>query len=302
MWPIAVALSELERSERRLGYLLLLPAVLLLATIVVYPVFDLVRTSFYQLNLTTGLLHPRFTGLANYARAFADHQLLESALATILLTVISVPSALVTGLALALLADQVKGARWFVRLALLMPWMLPLVFVGLVFHWFFDYRLGIVNDILVRMGLSALQWLSSPALAFIGISLAIIWKTSAFVAMILLAGLQSIPKYLYEAAEIDGAGTLTKFRYITLPMLRPSILVALIFRTITSIQTFDIPYAMTNGGPGNSTETLAMFVRKTSIDFLDFGYGSALATLMFIGSMLATSVYLKHVQRDAPEG
>ena len=119
------------------------------------------------------------------------------------------------------------------------------------------------------------------------------------VALMLLAGLQTIPKSLYEAAEVDGATTWQQFVEITLPMLRPAIFVALIFRTITAIQTFDIPYAMTGGGPGDSTETLAMYIHKTTLDFLDFGYGSALAALMFVFSMAATSGYLKYTRRSA---
>ena len=148
------------------------------------------------------------------------------------------------------------------------------------------------------MGLAARSWLTDPTLAFTAICLAIVWKTSSFVALVLLAGLQTIPRSLYEAAEIDGASKLQQFVEITLPMLRPAIVVALIFRTITAIQTFDIPFAMTNGGPGNATETLAMYIHKTTIDFLDFGYGSALAAIMFAVSAVATSFYLRHTQRE----
>ena len=118
----------------------------------------------------------------------------------------------------------------------------------------------------------------------------------------LLAGLQTIPRSLYEAAEVDGATKWQQFWAITLPMLRPAIFVALIFRTITAVQTFDIPYAMTGGGPGDSTETLAMYIHKTTLDFLDFGYGSALAALMFILSMVATSGYLRYTRRSSGRG
>jgi len=128
-------------------------------------------------------------------------------------------------------------------------------------------------------------WLSSPAPAFWAICIAIAWKSSSFMALVLLSGLQTIPKSLYEAAEVDGASTWQQFIEITLPMLLPAIFVALIFRTIAAIQTFDIPYAMTGGGPGDSTESLAMYIHKTTLDFLDFGYGSALAALMFVLSM-----------------
>jgi multiple sugar transport system permease protein len=175
---------------------------------------------------------------------------------------------------------------------------LPLVFSGLIFRWFFEYNQGIANAILRGLGFGPLNWLTDPTLAFLTICLAIIWKASSFVALVLLAGLQTIPKSFYEAAEVDGASKWQQFVEITLPMLRPAIFVALIFRTITAIQTFDIPYAMTNGGPGNATETLAMYIHKTTVDFLDLGYGSALAVLMFIVSAIITSGYLKYTRRD----
>ena len=291
-------MTKLERADAALGLLLILPAAALLALVVIYPVFDLIKTGFYALKLSEGPAAPRFVGLANFARAWGDTTLWESLRTTLILVGVTVPGALIFGLGLALLADRAVHAKWLIRLAMLMPWMLPLVFTGLLFRWFFDYKLGIVNDVLTRAGSAAPQWLSSPSLAMAAITVAIIWKTSSFVAMVLLAGLQSIPRSLYEAAEIDGAGRWSQFYEITLPMLRPAIIVALVFRTITSIQTFDIPYAMTGGGPGNSTETLAMYIQKTSIDFLDFGYGSALAALMFLVSMAATSFYLKYIHRD----
>ena len=188
--------------------------------------------------------------------------------------------------------------KWPVRLGLLLPWALPLVFAGLIFRWFFEYEQGVVNAVLCGAGLEPLRWLSTTSLAFIATCTAIVWKSSSFVALVLLAGLQAIPSSLYEAAAVDGASPWQRFYNVTLPMLRPAIVVALIFRTITAIQTFDIPYAMTGGGPGHATETLAMYVHRTTIDVLDFGYGSALAALMFLVSLAMTSVYIRQTRRD----
>jgi multiple sugar transport system permease protein len=295
-------LSKLERGERLLGFALLTPAALLLALVVVYPVGTLIWTSLHTVKLSEPWLGQPFVGLENYLTAWEEPGFWHATGNTLLVVLLTVPGALVVGLGLALLANQVVHAKWLVRLALLMPWMLPLVFVGLVFQWFFDTRLGIVNDVVARLGFAPQPWLTSPGLAQAAIAIAIVWKSSSFVAMVLLAGLQSIPRSLYEAAEIDGATRIQQFTSITLPMLRPAIVVALIFRTITAVQTFDIPYAMTGGGPGNATETLAMYIQKTTIDFLDFGYGSALATLMFLVSMAATAVYIRYVQRDPLDG
>jgi ABC-type sugar transport system permease subunit len=139
------------------------------------------------------------------------------------------------------------------------------------------------------------MWLLRPNWAFAAICATIVWKTSSFMALILLAGLQMIPKSLYEAAEVDGASRWQQFWQVTIPMLMPSIIVALIFRTITALQSFDIPFTMTRGGPGNSTETLAMLIHKTTIEYLDVGYGSTLAVCMFVLSLAVTALYLKRL-------
>jgi multiple sugar transport system permease protein len=303
--PVAAAevkarprLSPVERGERRLGIMLLAPAFILLLAVVVYPIVDLIITSFQFNNLAQPWMGTPFVGFENYSRALTDDRFWEATWHTVTYIIVTVPGAVMVGLGLALLANQPFKVKWPVRLGLLLPWALPLVFSGLIFRWFFEYSQGLVNNTLIALGMSAKPWLTDPTLAFIAICIAIIWKTSSFVALVLLAGLQTIPRSLYEAAEIDGASKWQQFWEITLPMLRPAIVVALIFRTITSIQTFDIPYAMTNGGPGNSTETLAMFIHKTTIDFLDLGYGSALAVLMFIVSALATAGYLRYTRRD----
>lgn len=299
---MASTLSPLDRAERRLGVVMLLPAFGLLALVVLYPIVELIRTSFSQNKLTEPWLAKPWIGLENYQTALSDSRFWEATWNTALFIIVTVPGAVVVGLGLALLANKPFTIKWPVRLGLLLPWALPLVFSGLIFRWFFEYSQGLVNNTIVAFGGRPLAWLTDPDLAFIAICIAIIWKTSSFVALVLLAGLQTIPKSLYEAAEVDGASTWQQFVEITLPMLRPAIVVALIFRTITAIQTFDIPFAMTNGGPGNSTETLAMYIHKTTIDFLDLGLGSALAVLMFIVSVTATSFYLRHTRRDPSAG
>ena len=298
MATIRHRLTPLERAERRLGFAMLAPAFLLLAAVVVYPIADLIRTSFTFLHLAQPWMGNPFVGFENYAKALGDDRFLEAVWHTVAYVLITVPGAVVVGLGLALLANKPFTIKWPVRLGLLLPWALPLVFSGLIFRWFFEYNQGIANAVLRGLGFQPLNWLTDPNLAFFTICLAIIWKASSFVALVLLAGLQTIPKSFYEAAEVDGASGWQQFREITLPMLRPAIFVALIFRTITAIQTFDIPYAMTNGGPGNATETLAMYIHKTTVDFLDIGYGSALAVLMFIVSAAMTSGYLRYTRRD----
>ncbi|TAG28700.1 MAG: sugar ABC transporter permease [Burkholderiales bacterium] len=292
-----------DPSEKTLGFLLLLPAFILLAMIVVYPIGKLIFNSFFDLRLSGGDGQAKFVGFENYVLVWQDADFWNATKNTVLITLITVPGALVVGLGLAMLANLPFKRKWPVRLALLLPWALPLSFAGLIFAWFFHTEYGLVNDVLRRLGLStqdsATMWLLRPGWAFTAICITIIWKTSSFMALILLAGLQMIPKSLYEAADVDGASKWQQFCQITIPMLMPSIIVALIFRTITALQTFDIPYTMTKGGPGNSTETLAMLIHKTTIEYLDVGYGSTLAVFMFVISLFITGFYLKRVGSNA---
>lgn len=285
----------LDPGEAVLATVLLAPAALLLALIIVYPVGRLVWTSFQTLSLTSGL-PATYAGLENYRAMVDDPVFWETTRNTLLVTLVTVPGALVMGLALALLANLPFRRKWPVRLSLLIPWALPLSFAGLIFAWFFHSEYGVVNDVLRRMGLPGVIWFNSAGWAMAAICLTIIWKTSSFMALIILAGLQTIPRSLYEAADVDGAGRIRQFVEITLPLLRPSIAVALIFRTITALQTFDIPFTMTRGGPGTSTATLAMYIHQNTVDFLDLGYGSALAVVMFVFSMLVTLVYLRMIR------
>jgi multiple sugar transport system permease protein len=285
----------LDPSERTLAVLLLMPTALLLALIIVYPVCRLIWTSFQNLSLTSGA-PAAFAGLENYSLMLEDPVFWETTWNTILITLITVPGALLVGMALALMANLPFKVKWPVRLSLLIPWALPLSFAGLIFAWFFHSEYGVVNDVLRRIGIEGVIWFNSARWAFAAICLTIIWKTSSFMALIILAGLQTIPRSLYEAAEVDGAGRLRQFFEITLPLLKPSIVVALIFRTITALQTFDIPFTMTRGGPGTSTATLAMYIHQNTVDFLDLGYGSALAVVMFALSMCITAVYLRMIR------
>ena len=285
-------------SDKVLGALLLAPAFLLLALIVVYPIGKLIFNSFFDLRLQGGGVG-RFVGLENYALVLQDQDFWTATWNTVLITAVTVPGALLVGLGLALLANLPFKRRWPVRLALLLPWALPLAFAGLIFAWFFHTEYGFVNDLMQRAGAEPTMWLLRPGWAMTAICVTIIWKSSSFMALILLAGLQMIPSSLYEAAEVDGASKWQQFREITLPMLMPSIVVALIFRTITALQTFDIPYTMTRGGPGNATETLAMLIHKNSIEYGDIGYSSTLAVFMFILSLAITAVYLRRIATQA---
>jgi len=285
-----------DPSEKTLAAMLLAPAFALLLLIVVYPIGRLLHNSVFDVDKKGA-----FIGLRNYADVWQDPQFWNATWNTLLITLITVPGALVVGLGLAMLANLPFRRKWPVRLSLLLPWALPLSFAGLIFAWFFNTDYGVVNDVLQRLGLQSepTSWLLKPGWAFAAICLTIVWKTSSFMALILLAGLQMIPRSLYEAAEVDGASRWQQFWQITIPMLMPSIVVALIFRTITALQTFDIPYTMTRGGPGEATETLAMLIHKHTIDYSNIGFGSTLAVCMFVISLVVTGVYIHHIGKNA---
>ena len=244
---------------------------------------------------------------------WGDARFWNSFTITLLIIVASVVGSFLVGLPLALLANVRSPLRWLGRVALLLPWAMPRVFTGLTFAWLFQSDYGVVNDVLGRVGLIGLLdplvpdalmgrrgilWLSRDVTAVIAVNLSIIWKTSSFVALILLAGLQSIDRSLYEAATVDGASAWQRFWRITLPLLRPAIAVALIFRTLTAIQTFDIPYAMTGGGPGRTLETLGLYIYNM-VSASDIGYAAALSVVLFILSFSITVVYMRWIFADA---
>lgn len=239
---------------------------------------------------------------------WADARFWNALNITLLIIAVSVIGSFLVGLPLALLANINSPFRWLVRIALLLPWAMPRVFTGLTFAWLFQSDYGVINDLLGRIGANSvfqatlpaqwvgnngIFWLARVTPAVIATNITIIWKTSSFVGLMLLAGLQSIDESLYEAATVDGANPWQRFWYVTLPLLRPAIAVALIFRTLTAVQTFDIPYAMTQGGPGRSLQTLGFYIQNLATSSI--GYAAALSVVLFAMSLVITVVYLRWV-------
>jgi multiple sugar transport system permease protein len=236
-------------------------------------------------------LHPGEEGRWNDPRFWNSFSI------TLVIIAASVAGSFVVGLPLALLANVRSRWRWLVRIALLIPWAMPRVLVGVMFAWMFNSTSGVVNDVLRRLGIEGPLWLARADPAIVAVNVTIVWATSAFVGMILLAGLQSIDESLYEAAMVDGASAFQRFVRITLPLLQPAIAVALIFRTLTAIQTFDVPYAMTRGGPGRTLETLGIYITSTT-NSLNLGYAAALSVVLFLMSLAITVLYLRWIYTD----
>ncbi|HYR57322.1 MAG TPA: sugar ABC transporter permease, partial [Chthoniobacteraceae bacterium] len=194
----------------------------------------------------------------------------------------------------ALLLNREFAGRSFARAAVLVPWALPTAVLALAWVWIFNDQFGVFNDLLLKLRLirHPVAWLGGRGTALFAIVFADVWKTTPFMMIILLAGLQNIPRDLREAIAIDGAGPCQTFRLVTLPLLMPSILLAVLFRAIQSFGVFDLVYVMTGGGPGGATETLGVYAFNTFLRYLDFGYGAAMiVTSVAIMALLAAIVY-----------
>jgi len=193
---------------------------------------------------------------------------------------------------MALILDLPFRGRGMVRTIAILPWALPTALIALGWSWIFNDQFGVVNDLLVRLGLiqTAINWLGEPTLAMVAVIVADVWKTTSFVAVLLLAGLQAIPQDLYEAHAIDGASPWQNFYHITLPLLTPQILIAALFRLAQSFGIFDLVQVMTGGGPAGATETVSLYIYTTVMRYLDFGYGAALVVVTFLGLLLMVSL------------
>jgi multiple sugar transport system permease protein len=274
-------------SDSAFGALLLSPAVVFVACLAVYPIVRVVWLSFHTQNLGTEL-QPHFSGASNYVRLINDGHYFAALRTTAIFTLCAVSAELVLGMVMALALNQTLRGRSLARAAALVPWALPTAVLALAWKWVFNDQFGVFNDLLMRLHLieHPIAWLGKPATAMFSLIFADVWKTTPFMTILLLAGLQNIPHEIYEAGEIDGARSVSGFRLITLPLLLPSIALALLFRSIQSFGIFDLPFVMTGGGPGGATETVAIYTYSTYLRYLDFGYGSA----MMVGTTLIMSI------------
>ncbi len=275
--------SPLQTREQQTGWLLVFPALLLLFLVFAYPIGRACWQSLFTRNLGTEL-EPVFSGLSNYVRMVQDGRFWQSLGNTTVFTVISVGIELILGMAIALILNHPFRGRGLVRTIAILPWALPTALIALGWAWIFNDQFGIVNDILLRLGLidTGIAWLGSPGLAMVALIVADVWKTTPFISILLLAGLQSISGDLYEAHSLEGATPWQSFRQITLPLLLPQILIASLFRFAQSFGIFDLVAVMTGGGPGGATETVSLYVYATVMRYLDFGYGAALVVVTFV--------------------
>jgi multiple sugar transport system permease protein len=278
-------------KEKITSWLLLTPALLVLSLVFIYPILRAFWLSLFTENLGTQL-QPVFSGIGNYQRMIGDGRFWQSMGNTMLFTVVSVILELLLGLGIALILNQSFRGRGIVRTIAIIPWALPTAVMGLAWAWIFNDQFGVVNDILQRLGLinTGISWLGEPTLAMVALIIADVWKTTPFISIILLAGLQSISQDLYEAHAMDGANYWQSFYQITLPLLMPQILIALLFRFAQAFGIFDLVQVMTGGGPAGATETVSIYIYSMVMRYLDFGYGAALVVITFLLLILAVAI------------
>jgi trehalose/maltose transport system permease protein len=284
--------SNLQRKQTRLAWVLLLPALAAVGFVAFYPLGQTVYYSFTDQQFLGGIEPTHWVGLANYKDLIHDTLFRDAVVLTVKFTLITVIFEFVLGMIIALVVNSGFKGRGVMRAMMLVPWAIPTVVAAQMWKWMYNDIYGVVNDAGVRLHLLShnVAWISQPNTALASVAAVDIWKTTPFVALLLLAGLQVIPTELYEAARVDGASAWQQFWRITLPLLRPAILVALIFRTLDALRVFDV----FNVFFGNrlDTQTMAIFAQDTIVGTGDVGYGSAVCVAIFLIIGLFTVIYV----------
>ncbi len=272
-------------------YLFLAPTLFILAVVTLYPLIYVFWLSLHRRLLIFDI--SKFIGLENYGFLLSDDRFWNALYNTVYFTAISVFLELILGLAIAMLLNRGFKGKGILRSIILVPWVIPTVVSAKMWEWMYNPDFGILNHLL---GVN-INWLGSPFWALNAAVFVDVWKTTPFVVLLLMARLETIPVDLYQAARVDGASNWYIFRRITLPLLMPMILIVLIFRTLDAFRVFDVIYVLTGGGPGNTTETLSIYAYKTLFQTLQFGYGSALAVMVFLCVAITTIFYVKLLRR-----
>lgn len=293
---LAAPQSKEARDRERLGWLLVLPTVLGVILVALYPVARTFYLSFTNARLRLNDT-PDFVGLDNFTRLLGNRGFLNAIQNTLTFTLFSVFFEMLLGLIVALVINSNFKGRGLMRTAMLIPWAIPTVVSARMWQWMYNDVFGVINDLLVnRLGIldQKVAWLASPTLALPAIIAVDVWKTTPFVALLLLAGLQVISSDVYEAATVDGANRWQQFWSITLPLLRPAIVVTLIFRTMDAFRVFDVIFTMRGTSP--DTVSLAVLARQTLFDLRRTGEGSAMAVIIFLILAIFVIIYTRLVR------
>ena len=292
---------SLDRDERRLALALVTPAAVVILGVALIPVGATAWEALHRHDLRLPWLGSPFIGAGNFVEAARDPRFGAALVRTVLFAAVTVPLELALGLALALIMHRGISGRGLVRVAVLLPWAVPTVVAALVWRFMFDAQTGVVNVPLREAGVmsESFDWFVHPLAAWVPIAGADVWKTTPFVAILLLAGLQTIDPELHEAARMDGAGPVRRLVTITIPLLKPALIAAAAFRALDAIRLFDLSYVLTGGGPGTATEPLSLYAFIALMQRLRFGYGSALSVMVFLLAFLFALVCSRALGRSA---
>ena len=285
--------SATNRREWLLPLIFIAPAVAVLLALSIYPLVYSVTISL-QRETASGTTW----GLGNFTRLFSDNFFWTAMAHTFVYAIAALACEFLLGLGLALLLNaQIRG-RAFFRASLLVPMMLPAVVVGVVWRLMLNPDFGAINGTLRRIGINteSLTWTASPKLAMLAVIAVDVWQWTPFVFLVLLAGLQAIPQEPYEAALIDGSSRWQTFRHVTLPLLKPSILIVLLLRTMDLLRVFDQIFILTEGGPGFATETISLYIYRTAFRFFDFGYAAAMSFVLLALTNVISAIYIRFLE------
>jgi trehalose/maltose transport system permease protein len=279
------------------SWLFCLPALTLLFALTLLPLWRTFHDSLTDAHLGAAKA-ANWVGLKNYIYLLQDPDWWHSVKNTFIFTVISVFFETLIGLGIALLLHSNIRGRGLLRTAVLIPWAIPAVVSARIWAWMFNDMYGVINEILIRLGIIShpIAWLADDRWAMATLVLVDVWKTTPFMALLLLAGLQSIPTSLHEASQVDGASAWKEFRSVTLPLLRPALGVAILFRLLDALRIFDLPFVLTSNS--KSTSVISIYARQQMVDFQDVGYGSAAAFLIFCMTAVVAVLYLASAKRQ----
>ncbi len=292
------ATARWHRQETRLAWVLVLPAFATIGLVVLFPILWTVSESLHLHDLRMPWLGRPFIGGANYVEALADARFWSALGHTGAFVGLTVSAEIAGGLGLALLMDHESRARGLVRTAVLLPWAIPTVVAALVWRFMFESPGGLATAVLEGVTGTSPIWFADAVAAWVPLVLGDVWKTTPFVALLLLAALQRVDRSLYEAAAVDGAGRWRQFLDITLPQLKSALMVAALFRALDAFRVFDVVYVMTGGGPGTATESIALHTFRMTLQNLRFGFGSALSVIIFVVAFLVALAAIRLFGRE----
>lgn len=281
-------------TREQLGYLLVTPALLLIAGTVVVPMVQTVELALQTVRLNRPDLTPGFNNFENFRFLVEDPNFWSGLSVSAFMVLVNVVACLTLGTIVALILNERFFARGVVRAAMLIPWAMPGVVIATLWRFMYNDQYGVINDILYRLGaIPSYQNILGGYWALPAVLLSMVWRATPFTSFLVLAGLQTIPGELYEAAKIDGANTVQRFVYVTLPLIKNPLTLALIFRSLDAFREFDILFNLTAGGPGVTTQNLSLYTYKTYFSFLNFGYGATLALAMTAISAVVVFFYIR---------